>query len=163
MRLVSCKGSGFLEEGIMIQKYITRIIIAMLGILVVLGTVNAIAASNTVSSNHLDELSSAITINNKKPASCTMNLTNIVVCIGGTCNGTNGNDLILGTSGGERINGRGGQDCILGGDGDDDIRGGNAGDVCIGGPGNDTYTGCETCTNGPGLDNVSTCVTVILP
>jgi Ca2+-binding RTX toxin-like protein len=128
----------------MIQKYIPRITVAILGALIVLSAVNALAASNTVSSSRLDEQSTAITINNKKPAACTMNLTRIVVCTGGNCDGTNANELILGTSNGERIRGRGGQDCILGGGGNDDLVGNNGGDVCIGGPGTDTFATCET-------------------
>jgi Ca2+-binding RTX toxin-like protein len=127
------------------QKYIPRITAILLGVLIMLGTVNALAASNTFSNvGRLDEQSSAITINNKKPAVCTMNLARIVVCTGGNCDGTGQNELILGTSGSERIRGRGGQDCILGGDGDDDIIGNNGGDVCVGGPGTDTFTTCET-------------------
>jgi Ca2+-binding RTX toxin-like protein len=128
----------------MIRKYIPRIPVAILGALIVFGAVSAIAASNTVSGSRLDELSSVITINNKKPAACTMNLTRIVVCTGGNCDGTGQNELILGTPNDERIRGRGGQDCILGGNGNDDIIGNNGGDVCIGGPGTDTFTTCET-------------------
>ncbi len=51
----------------MIRKFIPRITVIMLGALIMLGAVNAIAASNTVSGSRLDELTSAITINNKKP------------------------------------------------------------------------------------------------
>jgi Ca2+-binding RTX toxin-like protein len=143
----------------MIQKYIPRITITILGAIIVLGTVNAIAASNTVSSGRLDEDSSVITVNNKKPAACTMNLTSIHVCTGGNCDAANGtiNQLVLGTSGDERIRGRGGQDCILGGDGDDRLVGNGAGDVCIGGPGNDVFATCETCTGGPGIDDFNSC------
>jgi Ca2+-binding RTX toxin-like protein len=143
----------------MIQKYIPRIIFILLGALIVLGAANAVAASNTVSSGRLDELSSAIAINDKKPAACTMDLTSIHVCIGGNCDAPIGviNQLILGTSGDERIRGRGGQDCILGGDGDDRLVGNGAGDVCIGGPGDDVFATCETCTGGPGIDDFNTC------
>jgi Ca2+-binding RTX toxin-like protein len=146
----------------MIQKYIPRIIFILLGALIVLGAANAVAASNTVSSGRLDELSSAIAINDKKPAACTMNLTSIHVCTGGNCDAPSGviNQLILGTSGNERIRGRGGLDCILGGDGIDDIIGNNGGDICIGGAGNDIFTTCEICTGGPGIDDFNTCVNV---
>lgn len=130
----------------MIPKYIPRITAIMLSALIVFGAVNAIAASNTVSSSNLDEQNTILTINSKKPAVCTMNLTSIVVCMGGNCDGANGNvnELILGTPGNDTIRGRGGRDCILGGDGDDDIQGNNGGDVCIGGPGADTFNKCET-------------------
>ena len=128
----------------MIQKYIPRITVAILSALIVLGAANAIAASNTVSSSRLDEVNSAITINNKKPAACTMTLTAIVVCTGGPCNGTGANELILGSPLADTIKGRGGNDCILGGDGNDTIQGNGGGDVCFGGPGTDTFTTCET-------------------
>lgn len=146
----------------MIRKYTPRITVIILCILIVLGAVNAVAASNTVSSSRLQEQNTALTINNKKPTACTMNLTSIYVCTGGNCDAPVGviNQLILGTSGDERIRGRGGQDCILGGDGDDRIVGNGAGDVCIGGPGDDVFATCETCTGGPGLDDFNTCTNV---
>ena len=130
----------------MIQKNIPRVIFIMLGVLILLGAINAIAASNTVPGSHLTEQNTALTINTKKPAACTMTLTSIVICTGGNCSGANGNvnELIIGTSSGERIDGNGGRDCILGGDGDDDLRGNGGGDICIGGPGNDTFNKCET-------------------
>lgn len=128
----------------MAQKYIPRLLVIVLGTLIIFSAANAIAASNTVSGSRLDELTNAITINDKKPPQCTMNLTGIVVCTGGNCDGTNQSELILGTPGGERIRGRGGQDCILGGDGNDDLQGNGGGDVCFGGPGTDTFTTCET-------------------
>jgi Ca2+-binding RTX toxin-like protein len=133
----------------MIQKFIPRITVAILSILIVLGAANAIAASNTVSNNHLDELSSVISISDKLPAACKgMTITAIIVCptLGGTCTGSAASELILGSAYDDLIRGKGGTDCILGGDGDDDIRGGGAGDVCIGGNGIDTFTGCETAT-----------------
>jgi Ca2+-binding RTX toxin-like protein len=146
----------------MTQKFILRTTVILLGALIVFGAANAVAASNTVSSSRLDELSSAITVNNKKPAACTMNLTAIYVCTGGNCDAPAGviNQLILGTSGDERIRGRGGQDCILGGDGNDRLVGNGAGDVCIGGPGDDEFATCETCTGGPGIDDFTTCTNV---
>jgi len=132
----------------MSAKYIPRIIIAMLGTVMVLGMVNAIAASNTISSTLLEEQSTAIAINDKKPVVCTMVLTAIIVCTGGNCNGSPGsvNDLILGTAGNDKIIGKNGDDCIVAGGGDDDIGGDNGTDVCIGGPGNDVFdlAKCET-------------------
>lgn len=147
----------------MIQKNIPRFIIIMLCVLIALGAVNAIAASNTISSNRLDEQSSAITVNDKKPTQCTMNLTATFTCTGVyNCDAPNGviNQLVLGTSGDERIRGRGGQDCILGGDGNDRLVGNGAGDVCIGGDGDDVFATCETCTGGPGTDDFNTCTIV---
>jgi Ca2+-binding RTX toxin-like protein len=132
----------------MTQKFIPRITVILLGALIVFGAVNAVAASNTISNNRLDELSSAITINDKKPAACSaLTLTAIIQCptgAGGICTGTKDSELILGTVGVDIITGKGGTDCILGGDGDDEFNGNAGGDVCIGGPGNDTFKKCET-------------------
>jgi Ca2+-binding RTX toxin-like protein len=131
----------------MMQKYILRITIAILGALVIFSAVNAMTASNSVPTSHIKEQKTALTTNNKKPAQCTMNITAVVVCTGAPiCSGANGNvnELILGTSNSETIKGNGGSDCILGGDGDDDIQGNNGGDVCFGGLGNDTFNKCET-------------------
>lgn len=129
----------------MIQKNIPRYIVALLCVVIALGAVNAIAANVSITSRHnLDEQETPLpSINNKKPAECTMTITSLVVCTGGVCDGTNANELFLGTTGSDIISGRGGNDCILGGDGNDDIRGNNGGDVCFGGLGNDTFTKCE--------------------
>ena len=136
----------------MIRKSISRIIVVMLGALIVLGAVNAIAASNTfVSDTHLQEQSTpiAFTANSLKPADCaSLNLTSIFVCpsAGGNCNATDASELILGSSLNDNIQGGKGNDCILGGDGIDTIRGEQGTDVCIGGLGSDTFPnpGCET-------------------
>ncbi len=129
----------------MFQKYIPRIILFILGVLIVLGTVTAIAASNTVSASHLDEQNAVITANHLKPAECaSLNLVNIEVCTGGNCNGTNQNDLILGSAGHDNIKAKNGDDCIVAGGGDDEISGDNGSDICVGGSGNNTFDKCET-------------------
>jgi hypothetical protein len=146
MKLAFFKRSGYLGEGIMIQKYIPRMMVAILVTLIVLSTINASAASNSVPASHLMQQSNVLTINNKKPAKCTMNLTAIVVCTGGNCFGAVGNinELILGTPDNDTIKGNGGSDCILGGGGVDDIQGNAGGDVCFGGPEIDIFKKCET-------------------
>ena len=136
----------------MLRKHIPRITVVMLGALIVLGAVNALAASNTfTSSTHLQEQSTPIAFaaNSLKPADCaSLNLTSIFVCpsAGGSCNATDASELILGSSLNDNIQGGKGDDCILGGDGDDTIRGEQGTDVCIGGLGSDTFPnpGCET-------------------
>ena len=103
------------------------------------------AANIVVPTTRLTNQARAVTANDLKPAACSaLNLTAVVVCTGGNCNGSGASELILGTSAGEKIRGRGGADCIIGGGGDDDLIGNKAGDVCIGGPGNDTFKTCET-------------------
>jgi Ca2+-binding RTX toxin-like protein len=129
----------------MIKKINYRTAFWVLAILIFISTLTAVAAGNTIPTTRLDENTAAINANAIKPAACSaLNLTAIVICTGGNCNGTAANELILGTSTGEIIKGKGGTDCIVGGGGDDDIRGNNGGDVCIGGPGADTFTTCET-------------------
>ena len=118
-------------------------------VLILAGVVGAYAASNTVPFTHLGDDSSSITANDLAPSECSsINLTNIVV-VSGSGNGTNGNDLILGSSGDDSIHGRGGDDCIITGGGDDFIHGGNGNDVCNGGAGTDTANRCETELNIP--------------
>jgi Ca2+-binding RTX toxin-like protein len=121
-------------------------IVALMTI-VVTGVISAVAAGNTVPATRLGDSSQSVTANSLKPSQCSaLNLTNIVVCptTGGTCRGTNANDLILGSPNADNINGRQGNDCIVGGGGNDTINGGAGTDVCIGGAGTDTFTNCET-------------------
>ena len=130
----------------MIRLTIPRIAFLLLIALILVSVGSVIAATNTVPASHLDEVTSAINANALKPTACSaINLTKIVVCSGsGTCNGTNSNELILGTVSSDTIVGKGGKDCIVGGDGDDNITGSGGADVCIGGAGTDTFTACET-------------------
>lgn len=62
--------------------------------------------------------------------------------------GTRGDDVIVGTGGGDRIDGRGGDDVICGVGGRDRIRGGPGSDRLLGGADRDR------CTGGPGRDRV---------
>lgn len=119
--------------------------VAML-LLVLISVGSATTASVTVPDTRLEDSSQSITANDLKPAECaSLNLTNIVTCpLNGTCQGTNANDLVLGSTRGTRINGNNGNDCILGGGGNDTLNGGNGTDVCIGGPGTDSFGTCET-------------------
>jgi Ca2+-binding RTX toxin-like protein len=76
---------------------------------------------------------------------------------GGTCQGTQGPDDIIGSEeadlidargGDDRVRGRGGDDDINGGAGNDRLNGGAGNDVIVGGPGNDQIFG------GPGNDTI---------
>ena len=129
----------------MIKRINHRTALWILIILIVISTLTAIAAGNTVPTTRLDEITAAMNANAIKPAACSaLNLTAIVICTGGACSGTAARELILGTSAGETIRGRGGTDCIVGGGGNDNLIGGAANDICIGGPGIDTFNTCET-------------------
>ena len=131
----------------MTRKFPFRIIVAVLSLLVVSSVINAIAASNTISgSNNLDEQSTPLpTVNDKKPVECSaLNLTDILECTGGICNGTDASELIIGSIYSDEINGGKGADCVLGGDDDDKIDGEQGKDVCVGGLGTDSFKKCET-------------------
>ena len=127
----------------MITRSLYGLTLLGLIILILVSSVNAIAASNTVPPTNLGDWRNAITANSLKPVVCaSLNLTNIVVG-SGHVNGTNSNELIIGSSGNDSIDGKNGDDCILGGGGNDDINGGNGYNVCIGGPGSNTYAKCD--------------------
>jgi len=121
------------------------LILAVLLTLVLLGSLSALAASNTVPVSRLDEDTFGISPNDLKPSNCTMNLTNIQTGAG-LVFGTAANDLIMGSAGGDIILGAGGDDCIVAGGGNDNMIGGAGTDVCLGGPGTDAFPlgGCET-------------------
>jgi hypothetical protein len=127
-------------------RLIYRLAILSLVVLLLVSVISAAAASNTVPSTRLTDQNRPITVNDIKPAQCTMTLAGPpILCTGGTCTGTNSNDLILGSSGADNISGGKGDDCILGGGGNDFFKGDQGTDVCIGGPGTDTFhPSCET-------------------
>ena len=76
------------------------------------------------------------------PPECTGDYGPPILCAPGrSCDGTKGNDLIVGAPGGQKINGGDGDDCIIGGPGNDVIQGGRGADVLLGGAGDDTLNG----------------------
>lgn len=121
-----------------------RLLIVCAGILIIITSMTAIAATNTVPTTRVEDRSNSFNINYLKPSACAgITVTNLITG-SGTITGTSGNDLILGGSGADIIDGSGGDDCILGGGGNDQITGGNGSDICIGGAGTDTFTTCES-------------------
>jgi len=130
----------------MIRMRIPRLVFALLVVLIIVSAGLAFAANNIVPTTRLTDQSQAIDANSLKPAACSgINLNAVVICTGGNCNGSNADELIIGTNGYDNISGKNGDDCIIGGGGDDDIDGDNGTDVCIGGPDNDTFGNkCET-------------------
>ena len=120
--------------------------------LIILGVINAFAATNTVPSFRMDDANLPITANDIKPSDCnSLNLSNIVVA----GNGTAANDLILGTSGNDNLRGSDGNDCIVGGDGDDTLQGQKGNDIVLGEDGNDSLRGnqdTDICDGGAGTD-----------
>lgn len=69
-----------------------------------------------------------------------------------------GNDVVNGGSGKDRLVGGGGNDKLNGGSGDDNLAGGTGNDRLVGGPGRDTSTGGagnDTIVGGPGRNSYS--------
>lgn len=74
-----------------------------------------------------------------------------------TINGTNGNDVLFGTSGDDTINGLGGNDLVFGARGVDTIHGGPGNDALSGGPGVDSLSGedgTDVLVGGLGADHL---------
>lgn len=129
-------------------KGFQRFTLLTLTLLIVVSAVSALTAGNIIPSSRLDEYTSSITANTLKPVECSaIVLTSILYCPvgGGNCDGTDANELIIGTTADDDIRSGKGDDCILSGDGNDNLRGEQDIDVCIGGPGTDgLHQSCET-------------------
>lgn len=120
-----------------------RYLIVGLVALLVISSMTAIAATNTVPSTRLASQTIAFNINHLKPSACAGITVTSLITGSGAFDGSGGADLLLGSPAPDTIRGLGGRDCILGGGGDDTLNGGGGDDVCIGGPGTDTFTSCE--------------------
>ena len=129
-------------------------------LLIVLSASSAFAAANTVLVSGAEDAAITISANDLKPLECSaLNLTNIVTG-SGNIQGSNGNDLILGSASADKINAKKGSDCVLGGDGGDELRGGDDSDVLLGGPGDDDLQGekdNDMCYGGTGEDTSAGC------
>jgi len=111
---------------------------------VVLGTLSATTASNTVPNTKLGTTAQVTGVTELRPYVCSvLAVTTLVTGAGNTLNGTNGSDLILARSSTRTINGKNGNDCIVGGSSARTIDGGSGNDVCIG-PQSATFKNCET-------------------
>ena len=132
-----------------------RFIVPAALILILSSVVFAFTAANLVPPSSADDGTHPVTANEMKPEECAgLNLTTIVT----NGNGTNGNDLILGTAGNDSLNGKKGDDCIVGGDGDDNLRGGQDNDILLGGDGDDSIDGNngeDQCYGQAGNDTVN--------
>jgi Ca2+-binding RTX toxin-like protein len=125
------------------MRFRLRYFVLLLAALIILSSMTAIAATNTIPSTQVEDSSITFQIAHLRPSACAgLSLTNLVTG-SGALTGTESNDLILGSTGADVIDGLGGNDCILGGGGDDTINGGNDTDICIGGDGNDIFSECE--------------------
>ena len=118
---------------------------AAVGAVLGLVLVSALTATNTVSASRAERDVTTITADQKKPKpSC--NAITVTAIVTGGANGSNADELVVGTAAAEgNLRGQNGNDCILGGGGNDTLRGDNGTDICIGGPGTDTFHAtCET-------------------
>lgn len=120
-----------------------RVFVAGILALLILTSLTAIAATNTIPSTRIEDQRYSFGAMQLEPSSCAGIFVTNLVSGTGTLTGTAGNDLILGGPDADTIDGAGGDDCILGGGGDDIITGGDGMDICIGGSGNDQFTDCE--------------------
>lgn len=121
-----------------------RLLIFGLLALIVITTLTAVAATNTVPFTRLEDRVLSFNINYLKPPACSGLFLTTLITGSGTLTGTAGDDLILASTSADTIDGLGGSDCILGGSGDDLITGNDGVDVCIGGLGTDTFITCES-------------------
>jgi Ca2+-binding RTX toxin-like protein len=118
-----------------------------------------LTAANYIAPSGLSSLFFPILADSLKPDECaSITLTNLV--IGG--DGSNANDLLLGTAGDDLLRGRGGDDCIVGGAGDDILNGGPDNDILLGGPDSDSLDGgpkpgLDICYGGDGLNFFNRC------
>ena len=135
-----------------------------LGLVVLFGAgmTSALAAANAVPVTKHSDTRRPITPNDLKPTECNGITVTTKIVGSGPFNGTNANDLILGSAGADTINGGAGTDCILGGGGNDNLNGQGGADVILGGDGDDDINGgggADTCYGGPGTDTFANCET----
>lgn len=149
----------------MIHRNMSKMALVALVVLIFSSAVFAFAGSVSVPASRLDEQSLPVTVSDLVPAECSSIssvITAVVVCSGGSCVGSNANELVLGTAGDDLIDGKNGQDCIVGGNGNDKLNGGNDSDVLIGGNGNDDLDGgpkkdTDVCYGGSGANTFTEC------
>lgn len=126
------------------MRFRLRYFVLLLTALIILSSMTAIAATNTIPSTQVEDTSITFQIAHLQPSACAgLSLANLITG-SGTLTGTMGNDLILGSTNADLIDGAGGNDCILGGGGADTITGGDGSDICLGGADTDAFITCES-------------------
>ena len=143
----------------MLIRVTYRLVLVGTVALILLSTISALAATNTVEESGLSNSTHQATAEELKPPACNgITLNNIVVGSGTFADSSGNSSLILGSPGNDRISGNDGNDCILGGGGNESvfiffpcIDGGSGNDVLLGGPGFDVLNGgagTDTCNSG---------------
>jgi Ca2+-binding RTX toxin-like protein len=138
------------------QRWVIRISIFCLSIVLIAGVSSALAAANTVPGSRADDNTFPVDQSQLIPAQCAGITFDRVISGSGNINGGSGNDLIYGSSGADTIRGGNGNDCVIAGGGDDNINGQGGNDVLDGGPGTDTINGgpgTDQCLNGENNSN----------
>jgi len=111
---------------------------------IMVGTLSATTAANTVPNTRLGETTQVTGTTELRPYVCFLVVTtNLVTGTGNTLIGTNKSDLILSGSGTRTISGKQGNDCVVGGASVRNIQGGAGYDVCIG-PQSASFEDCES-------------------
>jgi len=121
-----------------------RLLLVGVFAVIVVTSMTAIAAANTVPPSQVGDQSVSYNVNHLKPSACSGIVLSNLVTGSGTLTGSTDNDLIIASSGADVIDGAGGNDCILGGGGADTITGGDGSDVCLGGADIDSFITCES-------------------
>jgi hypothetical protein len=138
-----------------------RLTFVLLAVLIFVAAATAVAAANAVPGTRLGDSTRGVVPNDKKPSQCSAFVVTNLIVGSGNINGTNANDLILGSAGADDITGRQGRDCIVSGGGNDTINGNQSDDVILGGPGDDDIDGGQgtgdACYAGGGNDTFTRC------
>lgn len=130
----------------MIRKNFLNVSMIGLAIFLIISTVSALAAANSVPVSYAMDTTIPIDQSQLLPPQCTGMTFDRIIVGSGDINGGSGNDLIYGSLGDDNIRGGMGDDCIIGAGGNDTLRGQNGDDVLVGGTGYDIIEG------GPGYD-----------
>jgi Ca2+-binding RTX toxin-like protein len=142
------------------RRSLSKIFLPLIFLLILLSTNSALAGANIVPITRVDEYGDSIVPNDLKPAECSSITVDEITAGSGTINGTNSNNLILGSNLSDIINASNAgskwlTNCILGGSGDDTINGSKKAEIILGGPGNDILRGRrgdDILYGGPGDD-----------
>ena len=98
-------------------------VMGVLVLLVLLSAIGAFAAANVIPPSSVGIYSEITEPLYFRPDECSAQPVNNIVIGSGGINGTNQNDLILGSPGNDSIDGKNGNDCIVGGAGNDTLQG----------------------------------------
>lgn len=113
-------------------RKLKRVVLLFLLVIILGSLMFGLSASNVIlATPAMEDYTQGVTANDLKPPECShLDLVNIVT----GRNGTQENDLMLGTAGNDVLDGKQGDDVLIGGPGIDE---------CVGNQGNNVYIDCE--------------------